>query len=100
MTKQKTIHGKALLKQVAETSGYHAYEVEDILNALAICIAENSKSGYSTCIKGIGTFKVKKGYAIKGKSNLTGENYDTISRNTLSFKVDSIMGNALNEIID
>lgn len=95
-----TIQGKELVKQVSIASGYHSYEVQDILTSLAICLAENSKLGYSTCIKGIGTFKVKKGYSIKGKSNLTGENYDTISRNTLSFKVDSIMGNALNDGVD
>lgn len=102
--KPKTIKGKELLKQISAASfredgsgGYHNYEIEDILKFLAICISDNANLGYSTSIAGLGTFKVKQGYSIKGKSNLTGEEYNTLTDKTLSFRVDSIMKNMLNK---
>lgn len=98
--KVKTIQGKEFLKQLSELSGYRLYEVEDILNNLAIAIADNTKQGYNTCIRGIGTFKAKSGYNICGISNLTGEEYNTMTKNSLSFKADSIMLNMLNNIGD
>lgn len=94
--KPKVIKDKALLKQIAEDSGYRLYEIEDILNSLAICIADNANSGYDTLIKGIGTFRLKPGYEMTGKSNLTGEEYKTRSKNTLSLRIDSLMSNSLN----
>ena len=98
--KPKVIQGKELLKQLAELSGYRLYEIEDVLNNLAICIADNAKLGYSTHLKGIGTINYKQGHNIEGISNLTGEEYNTTSRNTLTLKIDSIMSNALNESIE
>lgn len=94
--KPKVIQGKELLKQLAELSGYRIYELEDVLNSLAIAIADNAKLGYSTHLKGIGTIKFKQGHKIKGISNLTGEEYNTVSRNTLTLKIDSVMSNVLN----
>lgn len=96
----KTIQGKELLKQVAYESGYFDYEVIDILNALSIVISENANQGINTSVKGLGTFKLKKGYSIKGKSNLTGNTYETTSMNSLSFIADSLMKNALNNTED
>lgn len=98
--KPKTIKGKEFLRQLSESSEYHAYEFEDMLNRLAICVAENANSGYSTGIAGLGTFKVKEGYCIKGRSNLTGEEYNTKTDKSLSFKVDGVMRNMLNEQVD
>ena len=94
--KPKVIQGKELLKQLAELSGYRIYELEDMINNLAICIADNAKLGYSTSIRGLGTINFKQGHKIKGISNLTGEEYNTVSRNTLTLKIDGIMSNALN----
>lgn len=92
------IKNKELIKQVAEQSGYHQYEVIDILKALAICIANNTNMGYSTAVEGIGTFSPKNGYNIKGVSNITGKEYNTMTSNTLSFKIDSLMRNTLNRM--
>lgn len=97
--KPKVIQGKELLKQIAQDSGYRIYEIEDMINSLANTIADNANKGYHTCIKGIGTFKPKDGYNISGRSNLTGEEYSTMTRNNLSLKIDGIMGNALNDIL-
>jgi nucleoid DNA-binding protein len=97
--KPKVIQGKELLKQLAELSGYRIYELEDMLNNLATAIADNAKLGYSTNIKGIGTISYKQGHNIRGTSNLTGEEYNTVTRNTLTLKIDSVMSNILNESI-
>lgn len=95
--KSKVIKDKALLRQIAEDSGYRIYEIQDILDCLAICIADNANSGYDTLIKGIGTFRLKPGYNIRGRSNLTGEEYNTLTARSLSLKIDSLMRNKINK---
>lgn len=94
--KVKTIKGVELVAQICDISGYRKYEVQDMLEALAIVVADNAKQGYATCIRGIGTLKVKQGYCIRGRSNLTGEEYNTLTAKSLTLKIDSIMSNALN----
>lgn len=99
-SKQKIIQGRDLLKHLSELSGYHSYEIEDVLKSLAFCIAESINQGYDVNIKGLGTFKMKPGYNICGISNLTGEEYNTVTKNILSFKTDSTMLNMLNNMGD
>lgn len=94
--KAKIIKGAELITQICVLSGYRKYEVQDILEVLAVAVAENAKQGYSTHIKGIGVFKPKDGYGISGRSNITGEEFNVVTRNNLSLKIDSLMSNALN----
>lgn len=58
--RRKTKSYKQLIKMVAQSSKYHEYEVEDVLNHLVGNIQVLLAAGMPIKISGIGTLKVKK----------------------------------------
>ena len=49
---------KQLMKQIAETSGYHLYEVEDIMLHFVAAIQKNIRNKKTTAIHCLGKFRV------------------------------------------
>jgi nucleoid DNA-binding protein len=98
MTKiqKRSTKGKALITLVAEASGYHKYEVQDILHSLAVVVQDELSQGGTVRIDGLGTFSVKQGFHRTFFSTITGKVEDTKTRNSISLKPDSYMLNALN----
>jgi nucleoid DNA-binding protein len=50
------ISNRLLIKRVAKSSGYHLYEVEDILNHLIVVIQHSVRDETAVHIAGLGTF--------------------------------------------
>jgi nucleoid DNA-binding protein len=93
---KRSTRGKALIALVAESAGYHKYEVQDILHSLALVIQDELSQGNTVRIDGLGTFSVKQGFNRTFFSTITGKVEDTKTRNSISLKPDSYMLNALN----
>jgi nucleoid DNA-binding protein len=47
----KMLHGKALIKKIAEKSGFYLYEVEDIMTALVNVVIESLEKGKAVKIE-------------------------------------------------
>ncbi|MGI9214326.1 MAG: HU family DNA-binding protein [Gammaproteobacteria bacterium] len=56
---------KQLIKMVAQTSGYHEYEVADVLNHLVGNVQVLLAEGTDVKISGLGTMKVKRMHVTK-----------------------------------
>lgn len=71
--KYKSESYKQLIKRVASTSGYHQYEVEDVLRHFVGNMQVLLAQGLPVKISGLGTMKVKK-MLIKGIPNKMNSN--------------------------
>lgn len=86
-----------LAELVKEYSGYHKYEVEDILYYTAIAIAEIIASGRAVQFRGVGFIspRIRKSYTFPN-AFLDGAISTTNPKRSISLKADHYMLNMLN----
>ena len=75
---------------------YHKYEVEDILKALPVVLANLMLTGARVKIDGLGTFYIKKGTTRTFKSSIDGKEHTVITRDTICLKPDDEAKRMLN----
>lgn len=86
-----------LMDLIKEYSGYHKYEIEDVLYFTAVAIAEIIASGRAVHFKGVGYFapKVRKPYRFKN-TLFDGRRTLTKPRKSISLAPDILCKNLLN----
>ena len=87
---------KDFIKLMAKSSGYHEYQIKDVLNSLAVVVAKALKDEKSIKIEGIGTFTQRKGIFRKFRSVIHDTYIEKVTKNKVDFKADNYMSNALN----
>lgn len=96
MTKEviyKNSNYKQMLKNIAYTSKYHIYEVEDVLQHFMFHIQEMLARGIPVKLPGVGTIKIQKMHV---KKFLDGENL-CYTTHRLSIPLDNQMKSFLKE---
>lgn len=86
-----------LMDLIKEYSGYHKYEIEDVLHFTAVAIAEIIASGRAVHFKGVGYFapKVRQPYTFKNPL-FDGKETLTKPRKSISLAPDHLCKNLLN----
>lgn len=86
-----------LMDLIKEYSGYHKYEIEDILYFTAVAIAEIIASGRAVQFKGVGYFAPKQRKPFKFRNAFfEGRKTLTNPRKSISLAPDILMRNLLN----
>ena len=96
--KQVLIKHKALIAHVSSLSAYPKYQVQDVLNALALAITEALLMNNKVTLEGVGTFSPQKPSLRKFRSILTGVEIEKYTKRSSSFRPDSYLSNALNAL--
>ena len=91
------VNKKELIKMISESSGYHSYEVTDVLNHLVLNFHSVLLEDKQLKIDGIGTFSQKKCKPRNFTSSLTGQTYEIKTSPSVSLKPDSVLRNVLKE---
>lgn len=92
----KTLSTSALVALIAESSGYHKYEIADILEHLAICTTRLLRNDDKVKIDGIGTISRRDSKSREFKSSFNGQNYAVSTKISATLKPDIYLKNALN----
>lgn len=91
-----TLVGASLIKAVAKQTGYHLYEVEDVLNGLSIVMTKALQDNTAVKLKDIGTLYP---YRMPDKNlfNMkTKEMVWTRSKNNVKFLITKTLKNNVN----
>ena len=94
--KKPRISRKKLCEALSNFTSYHKYEVEDILKALPVVLANLMLTGARVKIDGLGTFYIKKGTTRTFKSSIDGKEYTVVTRDTICLKPDDEAKRMLN----
>jgi nucleoid DNA-binding protein len=92
----KSISTNKLIALVAASSGYHKYEVADILEHLAVHIAQGIDNDLQVKLEGVGAFSKKESKPRDFKSGLTGKDYSISTKISATLKPDTYLKNFLN----
>lgn len=86
-----------LMDLIKEYSGYHKYEIEDVLYFTAVAIAEIIASGRAVHLKGVGYFapKIRKPFKFRN-ALFNGKKTLTKPRKSISLAPDPLCKNLLN----
>ena len=94
--KKLRISRKKLCESLSNFTDYHKYEVEDILKALPVVLANLMLTGARVKIDGLGTFYIKKGATRTFKSSIDGKEHTVVTRDTICLKPDDEAKRMLN----
>ena len=94
--KKPRISRKKLCEALSNFTSYHKYEVEDILKALPVVLANLMLTGARVKIDGLGTFYIKKGTTRTFKSSIDGKEHTVVTRDTICLKPDDEAKRMLN----
>ena len=97
--KKPRISRKKLCESLSNFTDYHKYEVEDILKALPVVLANLMLTGARVKIDGLGTFYIKKGTTRTFKSSIDGKEYTVVTRDTICLKPDDEAKRMLNPAV-
>ena len=95
-TRKPRISRKKLCESLSNFTDYHKYEVEDILKALPVVLANLMLTGARVKIDGLGTFYIKKGTTRTFKSSIDGKEHTVVTRDTICLKPDDEAKRMLN----
>lgn len=90
------LNNSDLINLISEHSGYYKYEVQDLLQSLAVVLSYAIKEGHEVKIKGLGTFSYKKPRPCNNYSPYTGRYMQVMTKAGCKFKPDKLFSNLLN----
>jgi nucleoid DNA-binding protein len=93
MTRKQYLH---LITELSLHSGYHKYEISDILHSLAVVTCRELQKGNEVYLEGIGSIIKTEKAEREFVSNLTGERFVKKPKIGAKIKIDKYLSNGLN----